>query len=99
MSLILRPHSGNLASAFFQELPSRQDYPDYYTVITAPISLKEIQEKVRTREYKSPYAFVSDVRVMLANAKWYNEQDSIVWKDADALEVSLQQQQQRRQGG
>lgn len=35
--------SGDRASVFFEELPSRDDYPDYYKLITQPVSLKEIE--------------------------------------------------------
>ncbi|CAO1620756.1 unnamed protein product [Jaminaea pallidilutea] len=86
----LRKPDGSLASEFFQELPSRGDYPDYYKIITAPISLKEIASKVHSRDYASPFAFISDVRVMLANAKYYNEQGSLVWNDADTIEKHVE---------
>ncbi|CAO1629690.1 unnamed protein product [Parajaminaea phylloscopi] len=86
----LKRTDGTHHSEFFEELPSRQDYPDYYKIITSPISLKEITAKVKTRAYPSPFSFVSDVRVMIANAKWYNEQESLVWQDADALEKHLE---------
>lgn len=86
-------HSGEHASVFFAQLPSQQDYPDYYRVIPKPISLKEITAKVKARGYASPHAFVTDVNAMIANAKYYNEQGSIVWNDADLLEVSSQRRQ------
>ncbi|PWN23295.1 Bromodomain-containing protein [Microstroma glucosiphilum] len=83
-----RPGGGpdDYASDFFEELPSQDDYPDYYQVIQQPISLKEINENVSERLYKSPYAFFTAVQTMIANAKYYNEENSIIWQDADAIE-------------
>lgn len=76
---------GTYASDTFEEQPSREEYPDYYKVITQPISLKEITANVTARNYRSPYFFFTDVRRMLANAKYYNEEGSQVWLDADIV--------------
>ncbi|KAE8210410.1 hypothetical protein CF327_g5715 [Tilletia walkeri] len=75
---------------FFLELPSSTDYPDYYKHIAKPISLAEIDVLLKKKDtYPNPYSFVSDLRLMFANAKFYNEDGSPVWVAADALEKHL----------
>ena len=71
----------------FEELPSKEDYPDYYELITEPISLKEIEERVDQSHYKNIAEFRKDLRKMFDNAKTFNEEGSMVYEDA----VELQQ--------
>lgn len=40
--------SGRLYSEIFVELPSREDYPDYYEVIEHPTSLELIEVNIQT---------------------------------------------------
>lgn len=44
------------------------------------------QERVRTRTYQSPHAFFADVKLMISNAKWFNEEGSEIWRDADTIQ-------------
>ncbi|KAK0528143.1 hypothetical protein OC835_004759 [Tilletia horrida] len=76
---------------FFLELPSAEDYPDYYKHIAKPISLHEIDIRLKQRDttYPNPYTFVSDLRLMFSNAKFYNEDGSPVWLAADKLEKHM----------
>jgi hypothetical protein len=39
--------SGREITEFFLELPSAEEYPDYYEVIKKPISLQEIKVEVQ----------------------------------------------------
>lgn len=82
----LQDHQGNSVTDFFEVLPNRQELPEYYTIILQPISLKEISDCVRDRKFRSPYAFFTAVRTMIQNAKYYNEENSAVWNDADAIQ-------------
>lgn len=41
--LAAKDKSGREVTEFFLELPSAEDYPDYYEVIQQPISLEEIK--------------------------------------------------------
>lgn len=45
------------------------------------------QSKVVKRYYTSVKQFVDDVDVMLANALFFNEEASRIWKDARMLQV------------
>lgn len=76
---------GHTYSDMFLELPSRDEYPDYYQFIQRPICFRDIERKLDMKEYINPHALVSDIRLMLSNAQFYNEEKSQVWNDAQAL--------------
>ncbi|GAA6046906.1 hypothetical protein JCM3770_003422 [Rhodotorula araucariae] len=79
------PTMGHQCAGLFNELPSRRDYPDYYLLITHPISLKEIKKKVNSGTYPNTDAFAADIHQMLNNAMTYNEEGSVVYEDARLL--------------
>jgi hypothetical protein len=54
------------------ELPSAEDYPDYYEVIERPVSMGQIKRK----KYGTPAEFKQDFVTMFENAKEYNEATS-----------------------
>lgn len=81
--------TGHVHAEMFMQLPSPRDYPDYYQFIRHPISFAEIEAKLDQKEYINTYALVSDVRLMLDNAQFYNEEHSLVWNDAQALRIYL----------
>lgn len=76
--------SGRSLSAIFHELPSKMDYPDYYESISNPISLQEIKESIQNTDIT-----LTDFRKLIAtmclNAMEYNEDGSIIFKDAIAI--------------
>lgn len=88
--MALQDDDGHLYVDMFTELPSRDEYPDYYQFVQQPISLAEIERKLDDKEYVNPHALVSDVRLMLRNAQFYNEEGSQVWNDAEALQQHLE---------
>ncbi|BGP26359.1 ATP-dependent helicase STH1/SNF2 [Rhodotorula toruloides] len=79
------PTMGHQCAGLFNELPPKRDYPDYYLIITQPISLKEIKRKVNNGTYPDTDAFARDIHLMLNNAMTYNEEGSIVYEDARLL--------------
>ena len=60
-------------------------YPDYYKVIQRPIALDSIEDKVHKKEYANPYALVVDLRQMVDNAQYYNEEGSEIWDAAEQV--------------
>lgn len=71
----------------FLELPSRQDYPDYYDVIQRPISLEEIRDRAKAGIYREDGGlFQQDFATMWANARKYNVEGSEVCENATILE-------------
>lgn len=55
----------------FDRLPDRANQPDYYTIITNPISIDDMWRKVKTRKYKSFSDFQLDFTLMVDNFKVY----------------------------
>jgi ATP-dependent helicase STH1/SNF2 len=72
----------------FVQLPSKKLFPDYYMIITEPISMKMIEKKIKTEEYASLGDLKKDVQHLCRNAKTYNEDGSLIYVDAVAIEVS-----------
>ena len=72
----------------FVALPSKKDYPDYYLLIKEPISMKMIEKKIKKEEYSSLIDLKRDIQALCTNAKTYNEDGSMIYVDAVAIEVS-----------
>lgn len=70
----------------FMTLPSKKYYPDYYQVISQPIDMNTINQKIRSNKYNSIQSLASDFELMFRNARHYNEETSQVYKDAEMLE-------------
>lgn len=73
----------------FMQLPSKKEYPDYYDVITNPIDMSMIEQKIKGNQYPNPQALLSDFELMFNNARRYNEEGSLVYNDANTLEKAL----------
>jgi hypothetical protein len=84
-----KDRTGRLLSEVFLELPSRDEYPDYFVTIEKPISLEEIEFKLKNlsvhpKSYLLP-EFRADMTRMFLNAMFYNEEDSQIFVDAMTL--------------
>uniref|UniRef100_A0A8C8DS49 Protein polybromo-1 n=1 Tax=Oryzias sinensis TaxID=183150 RepID=A0A8C8DS49_9TELE len=77
--------SGRCVSEFFQKLPSKVQYPDYYAIIKEPIDLRIIAQRIQIGHYKSISAMTKDIDLMTKNAKTYNEPGSQISKDANTI--------------
>ncbi|RMX46781.1 hypothetical protein pdam_00021032 [Pocillopora damicornis] len=84
-----KDENGRYLSAIFVELPSAQDYPDYYQVISEPVCLSQIENNIRDSKYSGEEELMLDFEVMFDNARYYNEEDSQVYQDACTLEKVL----------
>ncbi|KAF3938624.1 hypothetical protein ABW19_dt0202493 [Dactylella cylindrospora] len=78
--------SDRKCSEHFVVLPSKKYYPDYYKIIARPISFDMIKKKMDREEYMSLNEFKEDFLTMFGNAKLYNEEGSMVYEDAVAME-------------
>eukprot|EP00123_Amoebidium_parasiticum_P016909 comp23636_c1_seq1/m.40301 comp23636_c1_seq1/g.40301 ORF comp23636_c1_seq1/g.40301 comp23636_c1_seq1/m.40301 type:complete len:1534 (-) comp23636_c1_seq1:538-5139(-) len=74
----LKDDDGDLVCELFLEAPDRAKYPDYYDVITNPMALDTIKDKIESGEYLDVDSMEADVDLMVSNAKTYNEPDSFV---------------------
>jgi len=76
-------------SDIFREQPSRDEYPDYFSIIEKPISINDIMKKCRGKIYTSVRQYHSDFMLMFANAKKFNGDTSWIANDANVLEAEL----------
>ncbi|PJF20054.1 hypothetical protein PSACC_00137 [Paramicrosporidium saccamoebae] len=79
----LEEETNRYRSDLFLQLPERDQYPDYYQLITDPISLAEIEQKIS--DYASVDAFMEDLEKMFGNAMRYNVEGSQVYEDAQMM--------------
>jgi len=73
----------------FVELPSKKDYPEYYVIITQPIAMAQIENKINKYQYNGLKELGQDVTLLATNARTFNEDSSLLYRDATAIEVSL----------
>lgn len=73
----------------FMDKPSPEQFPDYYEIIHKPIAINDILRKVRGKLYANLREYMDDWRLMFANAKQFNGEDSWVVEDGKAIEKEL----------
>lgn len=74
----------------FMDLVSKRDYPIYYTMIKNPIAMKMIKKRIYSPYYKTVGQFRDDFHLMFDNARTFNEEGSVVYQDADEMQVCVQ---------
>ena len=62
-------------------------YPNYRNVVDRPMDFGTIRKQIDANSYKCLDDFVTDVNLVLANARSYNSAGSLVHHMADALQV------------
>ncbi|GAA5884513.1 hypothetical protein JCM6882_005284 [Rhodosporidiobolus microsporus] len=75
----------------FGELPSAEDFPDYYQKIKKPLSLKEVKEKLDRLAYVCLLDVKTDLNQIFVNAKRYNAPKSAVFLDAKKLHKTMKE--------
>ena len=73
----------------FLEKPSPEQFPDYYEIIEKPIGINDILRKCRGKLYSNLQEFRDDWKLMVANAKQFNGEESWVVEDGNALVKEL----------
>ena len=81
--------TGRPITTLFQTLPDKRELPDYYKVIRLPIAIDTVEEKLNRHAYSTLTQVESDVKRMVANAKSYNDEKSVVFGDAERIRKSL----------
>ncbi|KAL8620376.1 hypothetical protein ACOMHN_013001 [Nucella lapillus] len=80
-----KSEGGHLLCEAFIRVPKRRTAADYYDVVTTPIDLLKIQQKLKTEEYDDLDLLTADVLLMINNAKAYYKEDSQEYQDACEL--------------
>lgn len=81
--------SGRNVAVHFIDLPSRDEYPDYYESTAMPLSLNTIEQKLENLEYENMEKLESDLKRMVQNAKDYNHVKSPIFEDAERIRKAL----------
>ncbi|VDK76275.1 unnamed protein product, partial [Onchocerca ochengi] len=69
----------------FIRAPSRRTDPKYFDIVTHPIDLTRIQQKIKTEEYSTVEDLSADIHLLVSNNKAYYKEGSQEYKDACEL--------------
>lgn len=75
----------------FLKPPPKNHYPDYYMIIKNPIAIDGIEKKLKRDDYQNVKEFRDDIHLLCQNARTYNEDGSLLFQDANDIEVSFSQ--------
>ncbi|OQV20057.1 Nucleosome-remodeling factor subunit BPTF [Hypsibius exemplaris] len=63
--------------------------PDYYIAIAEPMDFATMSGKVQSERYRTVYEFIRDAGLVFDNARTYNKEDTVYYKNAEQLEEIL----------
>lgn len=69
----------------FIRVPKRRQEPKYYDVVTNPIDLLKVQQKLKTDEYDNLESLQADIELIVSNTKAFYKRNSQEYKDANEL--------------
>ncbi|KAL3277952.1 hypothetical protein HHI36_013292 [Cryptolaemus montrouzieri] len=76
---------GSLLCDSFIRVPKRRQEPGYYEVVSNPIDLLKVQQKLKTDEYEDIDDLQNDIELIVNNTKAFYKKNSQEHKDALAL--------------
>ena len=65
---------------------NRDEVPDYYKVITSPMDLSTMEEKLMQDSYTEPKDLVADLKLIFSNCRQYNDATTVYSKCSVKLE-------------
>jgi hypothetical protein len=63
-----------------------KEAPGYYESIKNPMSVQDIEQKLKGGQYKDFQNFLTDLNLIPANCQKYNHESSWYWKHAEKLQ-------------
>ncbi|XP_063369174.1 protein polybromo-1 [Cydia amplana] len=76
---------GTLLCDSFIRAPKRRQEPQYYEVVSQPIDLLRVQQKLKMDNYEDLDELSADIELLVNNAKAFYKHDSVEYKDAIEL--------------
>ena len=73
-----------------------QDVPDYLTIISRPMDLHSMQQRLEAGHYSTLPAFMEDFELVVANCRTYNAPDTTYVKNANILEAFFKERLKQR---
>lgn len=80
-----KKEDGALLCDAFIRAPKRRQEPAYYDVVSNPIDLLRIQQKIRTDEYDELDQMTVDIELLVKNAKTFYQEHMTEYQDACTL--------------
>ncbi|KAI5185478.1 hypothetical protein NEIRO03_2054 [Nematocida sp. AWRm78] len=75
---------------FYKDV-SKIDYPDYYEIISRPMTASKIVRRIRNKYYRTKDELVNDIQTILSNCCEYNENDSEIANECrDLISVLME---------
>ncbi|XP_026728948.1 protein polybromo-1-like isoform X1 [Trichoplusia ni] len=80
-----KKEDGTLLCDSFIRAPKRRQEPQYYEVVSQPIDLLRVQQKLKTDTYEDIEELSADIELLVNNAKAFYKPDTVEYKDAIEL--------------
>ncbi|XP_059047820.1 protein polybromo-1 isoform X2 [Achroia grisella] len=94
-----KKEDGTLLCDSFIRAPKRRQEPQYYEVVSQPIDLLRVQQKLKTDTYEDIEELSADIELLVNNAKAFYKSDSVEYKDAIELWKLYVQNKQALENG
>lgn len=85
-SILDYKESARKLSDLFLVKPSKRLYPDYYVLIKHPLAMDVVKKRMNSKAYTYIRDFLEDIHLIFSNARMYNEEGLVVYRDAQTLE-------------